>query len=105
MGKLFILLVILVLGGIGYYLWDTIQKAPKEATLPGYVNTLQRDEQKAQAVAGHANVENVQAAISAYKSQKGVAPATLQDLVPDFLDHVPGGLQYDAATGTVSPAQ
>ena len=102
MDKFFILLVILVLGGIGYYLWNTIQKAPKEATLPGYVNTLQRDEQKAQAVAGHANVEIVQQAVNAYKNQKGTAPTTLQDLVPDFIDHIPGGVQYDAATGTVS---
>jgi len=102
MDKLFILLVILVLGGIGYYLWDTMQKAPKEATLPGYVNTLHNDELKAQAVAGHANVEIVQQAVNSYKNQKGTAPAALQDLVPDFIDHIPGGVQYDASTGTVS---
>jgi len=102
MDKLFILLVIVVVGGIGYYLWTVVESAPKEATLPGYANALQRDEQRAQAVAGHANIEIVQQAVNSYKSQKGAPPATLQDLVPDFIDHIPGGVQYDPATGTVS---
>ncbi len=102
MTKLFILLLIAIVGGIGYYLWTVVASVPKEATLPGYTNALQRDEQRAQAVAGHANLELVQQAVNSYKSQKGVAPTTLQDLVPDFIDHIPGGVQYDATTGTVS---
>lgn len=97
-------LALLIAGGIGYYLWGKIQEAPKEATLPGYTNALRNDELKAQAVAGQANVENVQGAVNKYRSLKGTAPASLQDLVPEFLDHIPGGLQYDASTGTVSAA-
>ena len=103
--KTVFILALLIAGGIGYYLWGTVQEAPKEATLPGYTNALKNDEMKAAAVAAGANVENVQSAVSKYQSMKGSNPATLQDLVPEFLDHVPGGLSYDASTGKVSAAQ
>jgi hypothetical protein len=56
-------------------------------------------------VASSVNHSSVDEAIRKYKSDKGNLPASLQDLVPDYLDHVPGGLQYDSSTGTVSPAQ
>ena len=105
MGKLFFLLVVLILGGIGYYLWTTVASAPKEATLPGYTNALKNDEDKARAVMAGANTESVQGAVEKYKGDKGTLPASLQDLVPNYIDHIPGGLQYDPGTGKVSVAQ
>ncbi len=102
MDKLFILILVLVVGGIGYYLWTVVESAPKEATLPGYTQTLHNDEQKAREVMGHANLDAIRGAITNYRSQKGTNPASLQDLVPDFIDHIPGGIQYDPGTGTVS---
>jgi hypothetical protein len=102
MGKFLILVVVIVVGSIGYYLWTVLESAPREATLPGYTQTLQRDEQRAKEVAGHVNIDTVQNAVNTYRSQKGTNPAALQDLVPDFIDHIPGGVQYDPATGTVS---
>jgi hypothetical protein len=103
--KLIWLLVLVVAGAGGYYLWNQIPDTPKSQTLGGYVNTLQTDELKAKAVAASTNVGSVQEAVHKYKIDKGALPNSLQDLVPDFLDHVPGGLQYDPATGVVSAAQ
>jgi hypothetical protein len=103
--KTVFVLALLIAGGIGYFLWGTIQEAPKEATLPGYTNALKNDEQKAQAVASEANLKLITEAVGKYHSQKGSYPNSLQDLVPDFLDHVPGGFNYDSSTGTVSPVQ
>ncbi len=103
MGKVLFVVVVVVIGGIGYYMWQTIETAPQDATLPGYTQSLKNDEDKARQVMGHANVDTVRAAITNYKSQKGTLPASLQDLVPDFIDHIPGGVQYDPATGNVSP--
>ncbi len=105
MGKLFLILLVLVLAGVGWYLWTIVAEAPKEATLPGYTNALKNDEQKAQRVAGAANAENVQGAVEKYRSMKGSNPSSLQDLVPDYIDHIPGGILYDPATGKVSSGQ
>jgi hypothetical protein len=96
---------LLVVGGIGWYLWGVIKTAPKEATLPGYVDTLQRQEQKAHAVANMANLEMVKSAVEKYRGERGSLPPSLQDLVPLFMDHVPGGVVYDPTTGIVSAAQ
>jgi len=103
--KLFWLLLLLALGAGGYYIWKQIPDTPKNQTLGGYADTLHNDEVKAQAVASSTNVVSVQQAVDKYKADKGSLPASLQDLVPDYLDHVPGGLQYDSSTGTVSVAQ
>ena len=103
--KVIFLVALLIVGGVGYYLWGKVEQAPPEATLPGYTNALKNDEIKAQAAAATANIGIVQEAVHKYHSMKGSLPATLQDLVPEYIDHIPGGLQYDAATGTVSVAQ
>ncbi len=103
-GKL-IFLALLLLGGLGYYLWGIIEQAPKEATLPGYVKTLQTDEQKAKAAAATANIGSVQEAVNKYHTEKDAWPPSLQELAPTYIDHIPGGLQYDPATGIVSVAQ
>jgi hypothetical protein len=103
--KLFWLLLLVLLGGVGYYIWSQIPDTPKDQTLGGYAENLHADEQRAQAVASSVNHSSVDEAIRKYKSDKGNLPASLQDLIPDYLDHVPGGLQYDSSTGTVSPAQ
>lgn len=78
MGKLFFLLLLLVLGGVGYYLWTTMEAAPPEATLPGYANALRNDEHRAQVAASGMNTENVQAAVEKYKNMKGSLPGSLQ---------------------------
>jgi hypothetical protein len=103
--KIFWLLLLVLLGGVGYYIWSQIPDTPKNQTLGGYAENLHADEQRAQAVASSVNLSSVQEAIRKYKADKGALPASLQDLVPDFLDHVPGGLQYDSSTGTVSAGQ
>jgi ABC-type microcin C transport system permease subunit YejB len=104
-GKVMFVVIAVLVGAIGYYLWSQIPPTPKEQTLSGYTQGLQNSEKKAQTVASTANVENVQQAVEKYKVMKGTNPPSLQDLVPEYLDHVPGGLQYDAGTGTVSAAQ
>jgi hypothetical protein len=105
MGFKFILVVVLlVAGAVGYYLWDQVPEAPKAATFTGYTEGLKGSEDKALAVASGANTEDVQGAVEKYRADKGALPASLQDLVPNYLDHVPGGLQYDAAAGKVSAA-
>lgn len=98
------LIALLIAGAVGYYLWGKVEQAPPEATLPGYTNALKNDELKAQSMAAGANIENVKGAVEKYRNDKGALPASLQDLVPNYLDHVPGGLQYDPATGTVGVA-
>jgi hypothetical protein len=103
--KLFWLLVLVALGWGAYYFWNQIPDTPKNQTLGGYVDTLQRDEAKAKVAASNVNVTIVQQAINKYKADKGNLPASLQDLAPDYLDHIPGGVQYDPSTGAVSPAQ
>lgn len=103
--KLFWLLLLVLVGGIGYYIWSQIPDTPKSQTLGGYTQTLHNDEVRAQAVASSTNLSSVQQAVNKYRADKGSLPASLQDLSPDYLDHVPGGLQYDASTGTVSVAQ
>ena len=104
MGKLILFAVVLAAGSLGYLLWNTKPDTPPQQTLTGYTQGLQSSEQKAEAVASGANVENVRMAVEKYKSEKGAPPASLQDLVPSYLDHVPGGVQYDPATGAVSAA-
>lgn len=103
-GKVIFLAVIL-LGGLGYYLWGKVEEAPKEATLPGYTNALKADEQKAKAAAATANLGAVQEAVNKFHAEKGVYPSSLQELAPSYIDHIPDGLQYDASTGAVSVAQ
>jgi hypothetical protein len=103
--KLIWLLAFLAVGGLGYYLWNQIPDTPKSQTLGGYSQTLHDSEMRAKVAASSANSVEVQQAVNKYKTDKGSLPASLQDLVPDYLDHVPGGFQYDAATGTVSAAQ
>lgn len=102
--SLFVFLLLLI-GGIAYFLWNKVEEAPPQATLPGYANALKNDLTKAQNVAGAANLDTVKSAVEKYRSDKGSLPSSLQDLVPAYLDHVPGGIQYDSSTGTVSVAQ
>jgi hypothetical protein len=104
-GKLILLLVVLVVGGGGYYLMNQAPAVPKDATLDGYAHSLQNDEAKARAAAATMNIQAVEEAVRKYRTMKGSNPATLQDLVPEYIDHIPGGFQYDASTGTVSVAQ
>ena len=105
MNKVIWVVVILAIAGVSYYVWNQIPDTPKSQTLGGYVHTLQNDEMKAKAVASTMNHNSVDDAVRKYKADKGAYPASLQDLVPDYLDHVPGGVQYDPATGAVSGAQ
>lgn len=103
--KSIFVVALLIVGGIGYYLWSKVEEAPKEATLPGYTNALKNDEAKAQAAAAGANLDSVRSAVEKYKSMKGSNPTALQDLVPEYIDHIPGGIGYDPASGSVSVIQ
>ncbi len=104
MGKLMLFAVVLAVASIGYLLWNTKPETPPQQTLTGYTQGLQSSEQKAEAAGASANLQNVRMAVEKYKNEKGASPASLQDLVPNYLDHVPGGVQYDPAAGTVSTA-
>jgi predicted negative regulator of RcsB-dependent stress response len=102
----FIFVVVLAIGGaVGYYLWHQTPETPKEQTLSGYTQALQTDQKKAREATSAANVTDVQGAVEKYRADKGSLPASLQDLVPDYLDHVPGGIGYDPASGAVSAIQ
>ena len=104
--KLILLVAVLIAGGVGYYLMNQAPAPPqKEPSLDSYAHSLQNDEAKARAAVATTNIQSVQEAVGKYRTMKGSNPSSLQDLVPDYLDHVPGGLQYDASTGTVSVAQ
>ena len=102
MGKLILFAVVLAAGSVGYLLWNTKPETPPQQTFTGYTQGLQSSEQHAEAAASTANLENVRMAVEKWRNEKGSNPASLQDLVPNYLDHVPGGVQYDPATGTVS---
>ena len=103
--KTVFLVALLIVGAIGYYLWGKVEEAPKEATLPGYTNALKNDEAKAQAAAAGAQLDVGKSGVEKYHSDKGAFPPALQDLVPNYIDHIPGGLAYDPATGNVSVVQ
>lgn len=104
MGKLILFAVLLAGASVGYLLWTSQTTTPAPSAFTNYTQGLQDSEQKAQAAASGANLDNVRSAVEKYKSEKGGWPSTLRDLVPDYLDHVPDGLQYDPATGSVSAA-
>lgn len=102
MGKIILFAVVLACGSVVFLLWNTKPETPKDQTFTGYTQGLQSSEQKAQAVVATSNLEDMRQAVEKYKTDKGSLPASLQDLVPNYLDHVPGGVQYDPATGQVS---
>ncbi len=103
--KVVFLLALMIVGAIGYFLWGKVEQAPPEATLPGYTNALKNDEMKAQAVVAGTQLDSVKSAVEKYKSDKESFPPSLQDLVPNYIDHIPGGIAYDPSTGIVSVAQ
>ena len=103
-GKFILAVVVLVGGLVGYYLWNQVPPPPKDATLGGYVNTLNVAEQKAKSVASADNVKEAQGAIERYKVDKGTNPPSLQDLVPMYMERVPGNVAYDPGSGTVTAA-
>ena len=103
--KTIVVIVVLLLGGLIYYLKSTTPENPKETAVGGYVNGLQQDEAKAREAAGLANLNIVKGAVEKYRMEKGSNPASLQDLVPNYMDHVPGNVTYDPSSGTVSVAQ
>jgi hypothetical protein len=103
--KIIFILAIAIAGWIGWFLWKQVPETPKSQTLTGYTSGLKSSLEKAEAVGSKANVLLVQEAVSKYQSMKGSLPATLQDMVPEIIDHIPGGVTYDPATGTVSALQ
>ncbi len=102
--KFIIVLMAAVGGWVGYYLWHKIPDVPKEATYDAYTKNVIAQEQKAKDVVSVDNVKDMQNAVERYRSEKSALPSSLQDLVPEFTDHVPGGLAYDPSTGVVSAA-
>jgi predicted negative regulator of RcsB-dependent stress response len=103
--KFIFFVAIAIAGWVGWYIWKQVPETPVSQTLPGYTKALQRSQAKAETVASNANVLLVQEAVNKYRALKGSTPASLQDLVPELIDHIPGGVVYDPATGTVSAAQ
>jgi hypothetical protein len=105
MKKLLLLLVVMAAGAGGYYVWNMAPPTPQDGTLSGYTQRVVTSEQKAKVVVSESNLKDVQDAIEKYKTDKGILPGSLQDLVPTFLDHVPSGVGYDPASGAVSVSQ
>jgi hypothetical protein len=102
MGKIILFAVVLTGLSVGYLIWNATPTTPKDQTFTGYTQGLQSSEQKAQIAVATTNLSDVQQAVEKYKTDKGSLPSSLQDLVPNYLDHVPGGVQYDPASGQVS---
>ena len=100
--KVIIVLAAVVAGTIGYYIWNKTPDVPEDATFRGYTRNLTAAEQKAQAVLDADRFARVREAVEKYKMEKGEYPATLQDLVPQFMGQIPGGLAYDPSSGTVT---
>ena len=105
MKKLLLLLVVMGVGAAGYYVWNMAPPTPQDATFSGYTQRVITSEQKAKAVVSESSLKDVQDAIEKYKTDKGSLPGSLQDLVPSFIDHIPGGIGYDPASGAVSAIQ
>jgi hypothetical protein len=100
--KFIFVVVLLVVGGVGFYLFN--QEPPKPPEPDPMTERLHRYQDKAQVAVSADRVADVQAAIERYKVSKEANPTSLEDLVPHYLDHVPAGLQYDPASGVVSAA-
>jgi len=100
--KVIIVLAAIVAGVIGYYIWNKTPDVPESSTFRGYTRSLTAAEQKAQAVLDADRFARVREAVEKYKMEKGEYPATLQDLVPQFMGQIPGGLAYDPSSGTVT---
>jgi hypothetical protein len=103
--KIIFILAIALAGWVGWFIWKQVPETPKSQTLSGYTSGLKSSLEKAETVGSKANVLIVQEAVNKYRAMKGNSPATLQELVPEIIDHIPGGVTYDPATGMVSPAQ
>lgn len=102
--KWILVVAVLVVGGGAYYLIHQQPDIPKEATLDSYTKRVVEQEHKAEVAVSADKVKDAQAAVERYKADKESNPPSLQDLVPHYMDHVTGGLQYDPATGVVSAA-
>ncbi len=105
--KKLLVIAVLAAGGYGIYWWleQYAGKAVTEAT-SGQVERGQEAVEKARTVAAGAAVQAVRSAVEAYRAATGSWPASLQELVDKgYLQNVPGGINYDPATGTVSAAQ
>jgi len=100
--KFIAVVAVVVAGAVGYYLWTKTPEVPESSTFKGYTRSLTAAEQKAQAVLEADRFARVREAVEKFKMEKGEYPATLQDLVPNFIGQVPGGLSYDPSSGTVS---
>lgn len=105
MGKFIVVVALLIGGGIFYYLWNKEPGERKDTSLDKYMDRTLAAERKASAVLTADRLRNIQSAVDRYRvDHAGSPPPSLQDLVPQYLAHVPGGLQYDPASGTVSAA-
>jgi type VI protein secretion system component VasK len=104
MGKFIVVVALLIGGGIFYYLWNKEPGNRKDTSLDKYMDRTIAAEQKASAVLSADRLRSVQSAVDRYRVDHGSPPAALQDLVPQYLAHVPGGLEYDPVSGTVGAA-
>jgi len=106
MGKLIGLLVIAgVCGGV-YYLISSVkpENTPKMG-MDGYVGTMKRTEDRAKDVMHQDNAANAHNAVERFHGEKNRYPDSLQEAVDaGYLEHVPQGVVYDPATGTVTAA-
>lgn len=100
------LLIIAVLGGIGYgiYAWLTgYAKAPLLAATSGQLEKGKAATDAASRVVHEESARNVQAVVDRYKAEQGTYPASLQELVDkNLMSEIPPGVSYDASTGRVT---
>ena len=105
MGKLIWLLVVAALGYGAYYLMNAATKEAPKTGMNGYVGTMKRTEDRAKDVMHQDNVANAHNAVERFHGDKDRYPASLQEAVDaGYLEHVPQGVVYDPATGTVTAA-
>lgn len=100
------LLIIAILGGIGYgiYSWLTsYAKAPLLAATSGQLEKGKVATDAASRIVREESARNVQTVVDRYKAEQGVYPASLQELVDkNLMSEIPPGLSYDASTGKVT---
>jgi hypothetical protein len=100
--KAFGLIILLVAMAVAGYLMIGAGTHEPNAPTPQNAHNLIEKAQNAVAVADLSSLKNV---IDTYKAAKGKLPESLQQLKDEgYIDRVPGGVNYDPATGAVTPA-
>lgn len=100
--KAFGLILLLIAMAVSGYLMIGAGTHEPNAPTPQNAQNLIEKAHNAVAIADLSSLKSV---IDTYKAAKGKLPDSLQQLKDEgYIDRVPGGVNYDPATGAVTPA-